>query len=143
MNRRHIRTGVLAMMALAVAVGSFQPLSAAATQKTKARRPTGVRSAAAVKPGTLSWEMREQIGKVQPNVAKIKLTGDVDRDFVLLMQAYQQTGINVARIEAQGGKDPKMRELAARIIGAQERDVAQFRDWLVQPSPSPSPGRRH
>jgi uncharacterized protein (DUF305 family) len=75
-------------------------------------------------------------------VAKIKLTGDVDRDFVSLMQAYQQTGINVARIEAQGGKDPKMRELAARIIGAQERDVAQFREWLVKPSPSPTPGRR-
>jgi len=129
-------------MALAVGVGSWQPLSAAATQKPKARRPAPARGAAAVKPGTLSWEMRDLIGKVQQNVAKIKLTGDVDRDFVLLMQAYQQTGINVARIEAQGGKDPKMRELAARIIGAQERDVAQFREWLVQPSPSPSPGRK-
>ena len=141
MTRRHIRTGVLAGMALAVVVGSWQPLSAAATPKPKARRPAPARGGA-VKPGTLSWEMRDLIGKVQQNVAKIKLTGDVDRDFVLLMQAYQQTGVNVARIEAQGGKDPKMRELAARIVGAQERDVAQFREWLVQPSPSPSPGRK-
>jgi hypothetical protein len=141
MNRSRIRTGVLAAMALAVAVGSWQPLSAAATQKPKARRPAPVRGAP-VKPGTLSYEMRDLIAKLQQNVAKIKLTGDVDRDFVLLMQAYQQTGINVARIEAQGGKDPKMRELAARIIGAQERDVAQFREWLIQPSPSPSPGRK-
>jgi uncharacterized protein (DUF305 family) len=132
---------MLAVMALAVAAASWQPSSAAAT-KPKARRPPA-RSAAAVKPGTLSWTMRDLINKVPGNIAAIRLTGDVDKDFVLLMQAYQQTGVNVARIEAQGGKDPKMKELAARIIAAEERELAQFKDFLVAPSPSPSPGRKH
>ncbi|HEV8253961.1 MAG TPA: DUF305 domain-containing protein [Vicinamibacteria bacterium] len=140
MNRRNIRTGLLAAMALAVAAASWQPLSAAAT-RPKGRRPPA-RSAAAVKPGTLSWTMRDMIAKVPGNVAAIRLTGDVDRDFALLMQSYQQTGLLVARVEAQGGKDPKMRELAARIIAAQERELAQFKDFLVAPSPSPSPGRK-
>jgi uncharacterized protein (DUF305 family) len=140
MDRRNIRTAVLAVMALAVAAANWQPLSAAATKPRPRRAPA--RSAAAVKPGTLSWTMRDLINKVPGNVAGVRLTGDVDKDFVLLMQAYQQTGLNVARIEAQGGKDPKMRELAARIIGAQERELAQFKEWLTAPSPSPGPGRK-
>ncbi|RDI57163.1 CopM family metallochaperone [Microvirga subterranea] len=59
-------------------------------------------------------------------------TGNVDADFVRNMIAHHQGAIDMARIEAAFGKDPKIRELAQAVIRAQEDEVAMMKSWLAE-----------
>jgi len=62
----------------------------------------------------------------------ITYTGNVDADFVRNMIAHHQGAIDMARIEAAFGKDPKIRELAQAVIRAQEDEVAMMKSWLAE-----------
>lgn len=59
----------------------------------------------------------------------MKLTGDPDKDFVLMMIPHHEGAIDMAKIELQYGKDPKLRELAQKIIDAQETEISEMKEW--------------
>lgn len=60
----------------------------------------------------------------------ITFTGDADMDFARSMIAHHQGAIDMARIELEHGKDPKMRKLAEHIVAAQESEIGMMKDWL-------------
>jgi uncharacterized protein (DUF305 family) len=62
----------------------------------------------------------------------IEYTGNVDADFVRNMIAHHQGAVDMARIEAAFGRDPKIRELAENVIKAQEGEIAVMRAWLAE-----------
>ena len=56
-------------------------------------------------------------------------TGDVDRDFALMMIPHHQGAIDMAKVELQYGKDPKLRAMAEAIVKAQEEEIAEMKAW--------------
>ena len=60
----------------------------------------------------------------------VKPTGNPDRDFVLMMAPHHQGAIDMAKVELQYGTDPELRQLASDIIAAQEKEIAQMKQWL-------------
>ena len=61
-----------------------------------------------------------------------KPTGRPDVDFVTMMIPHHQGAIDMAKVELQYGKDPKLRDLATGIVAAQEKEIAEMKAWLAQ-----------
>ena len=60
------------------------------------------------------------------------MTGDPDRDFVVMMIPHHQGAIDMARVQLEHGKDAELHKLSGDIIKAQEGEIAFMKDWLAK-----------
>lgn len=58
------------------------------------------------------------------------LSGDPDKDFAMMMIPHHQGAIDMAKVELEHGDDPQLRAMAQAIIDAQEKESAEFKEWL-------------
>jgi hypothetical protein len=71
----------------------------------------------------------------------VKPTGDVDRDFVAMMEPHHQGAIDMAQAVLRYGHNEQLRRLAQEIIVTQQQEIAAMRLALDLPLPPsvPSP----
>ncbi|USU05646.1 DUF305 domain-containing protein [Sphingomonadaceae bacterium OTU29LAMAA1] len=62
-------------------------------------------------------------------------TGDVDADFVTMMQPHHQGAIDMAVAELRYGKNEQLKRIAQEIIVDQQQEIAAMRLALGQPLP--------
>jgi uncharacterized protein (DUF305 family) len=70
--------------------------------------------------------------KMHMAMGGIERSGNDDVDFVRLMLPHHQAAVDMARAQLLYGKDPKMRELAQKIISDQQSEIALMQRWLKQ-----------
>ncbi len=69
------------------------------------------------------------------DMAAVKPTGDVDRDFVDMMVPHHQGAIDMARAVLRYGRNEQLRRLAQEIIVTQQQEIATMRLAVGEPLP--------
>lgn len=85
-----------------------------------------------------SAAFRAANGKMHKAMMTLPLSGDADADFLRAMIPHHEGALDMARIELQHGKNAAARELAERIVAAQEREIAEMKALLAQIEAAPS-----
>jgi hypothetical protein len=68
-----------------------------------------------------------------------KPTGDIDKDFVAMMQPHHQGAIDMAIAELRYGHNEQLRRIAQEIIVDQQQEITAMRVALDLPLPSSGP----
>jgi hypothetical protein len=68
-----------------------------------------------------------------------KPTGDVDRDFVAMMNPHHQGAIDMAVIELRYGKNEQLRRIAQEIIIDQMQEIAAMKLAIGEPATDTAP----
>ena len=70
-------------------------------------------------------------GKMSSDMGDMKMTGNADHDFAMMMKKHHVDGMEMAKTELAQGKDPAMRKMAQKIIDMQKKEVAQLDKWMA------------
>ena len=84
-------------------------------------------------------DMKSMMKNNDDRMASMKMTGNADVDFAMMMRVHHQGAIDMAQAELRDGKDGQMRKLATNIIAAQKKEIAQLDKFLAkngQPAPT-------
>ncbi|PJX20577.1 hypothetical protein CAP48_19240 [Advenella sp. S44] len=82
--------------------------------------------------GDAPRDMHGSMMNMQQQMDSVKASGDIDYDFAVMMRIHHQGAVDMARMELAKGKDPQMKAMAKEIIAAQEKEIAQFDQWIAQ-----------
>ena len=79
-----------------------------------------------------SQEMKQAMMAGMDGMEKMTITGDIDRDFAMMMKMHHQQAVEMANMELAHGKSSAMKAMARQIIVAQKKEIAQFDRWLAK-----------
>ena len=65
-------------------------------------------------------------------MAGMKMSGNADVDFAMMMRMHHQGAIDMAEAQLRNGKDPEMLKMAKKIIADQKKEIAQFDKYLAK-----------
>ncbi len=72
--------------------------------------------------GSPSEMMQMSMEKMNHNMGGMKMTGDTDRDFAMMMAEHHQGAIQMAQIEVKYGKSFELKAMAKMMISAQMKE---------------------
>ena len=79
-----------------------------------------------------SMGMRKSMDGMSEKMGAMKMSGDADQDFAMMMRVHHQGALEMAQAQLDQGKDPVMRAMAKKIILAQKKEIAEFDRWLAK-----------
>ncbi len=79
-----------------------------------------------------SMDMKGMMKDNNDKMSAMKLTGNTDVDFAMMMRIHHLGAIDMAQAELRDGKDPQMKKMAKAIIAAQKKEIAQFDKFLAK-----------
>ena len=118
------------MVALRILIAFALPPLAFAHEAHPASPPQGLNAAEAA----FLKENDAAMTKMMNDMAA-KPTGDIDRDFVAMMNPHHQGAIDMARAVLRYGHNEKVRRLAQEIIVTQQQEIVVMRLALKEPRP--------
>ena len=60
-----------------------------------------------------------------------KMTGNVDKDFAMMMKVHHQGAIEMSKGELGDGKEYELKKLAQQIIEEHNKEIKDFDLWLA------------
>jgi uncharacterized protein (DUF305 family) len=134
-NLKNIKSSSVVLAILSVAL--LQPLAFAQMQMKPGSEamPGGKTSAPSMQGGAMDMKGMDMKGMMKDNndkMSSMKMTGNPDVDFAMMMRIHHQGAIDMAQTELRDGKDLQMKKMAKAIIAAQKKEIAQFDKFLAK-----------
>ena len=82
--------------------------------------------------GKQGLDMQAMMKGNSDKMASMKMTGNTDVDFAMMMRVHHQGAIDIAEAELRDGKNAQMRKMAKDMIAAQKSEIAQFEKFLAK-----------
>ncbi|KQY80871.1 hypothetical protein ASD35_03215 [Pelomonas sp. Root1444] len=60
----------------------------------------------------------------------MKMTGDTDKDFAMMMKMHHQQALDMAKAEVEHGKSAELKAMAQKMIKDQTQEIAKLDAWL-------------
>ena len=76
--------------------------------------------------------MKQSMMMGMDSMQKMQASGDIDKDFAMMMKMHHQQAVDMAQTELANGKSPEMKAMAKQIIAAQKKEIARFDRWLAK-----------
>ncbi len=77
-------------------------------------------------------DMKQAMMMGMEGMQKMPMSGDIDKDFAMMMKMHHQQALEMAQMQLAQGKSPEMKTMAKNIISAQKKEIAQFDKWLAK-----------
>lgn len=97
--------------------------------------PASAQSMKAMTRGQMSradTEMMRAMQAMNDQMHALKLTGNTDRDFMLMMIPHHRAAVSMAQVELHYGKSDMVKDLAKSISTSQRKESAQMKSWLAE-----------
>ncbi|MBA2676149.1 DUF305 domain-containing protein [Ramlibacter sp.] len=80
--------------------------------------------------GQGGMDMKGMMKENNEQMSTMQATGNPDVDFAMMMRMHHMGALPMAEHELKNGKDPKMRDMAKKIMASQKKEIAQFEQFL-------------
>lgn len=77
-------------------------------------------------------DMMMNMQEMHRKMSAMKMTGDQDHDFAMMMRSHHEGGVAMARAQLEHGKDPQMKKMAKKMIADQTREIGKLDAWLAK-----------
>jgi len=127
-------TNLALSLGLGILLGSIAHAAFATGQAFAAQAPDCEKMHAMMRSQMLSdadKSMMDAMMVMDRSMMNAKMSGNADRDFMLMMIPHHQSAIDMARAELKYGKDARVRALAANVISAQQKEIDEMHSWLA------------
>ncbi|PWF48448.1 DUF305 domain-containing protein [Massilia glaciei] len=79
-------------------------------------------------------DMMSAMTKMQTEMATMKMSGDIDHDFAMMMVSHHQGAIDMAKVELARGKNKQLKQMAGKMIADQTKEISKLNKWMAQHS---------
>ena len=91
----------------------------------------GLSSAALAQPANHgSEQMSKAMMSGMQQMQGMKMTGDTDKDFAMMMKMHHQQALDMAKAEVEHGKSAELKAMAQKMIKDQTQEIAKLDAWL-------------
>lgn len=66
------------------------------------------------------------MSRMNKKMSAMKMSGDTDKDFAIMMAEHHQGAIEMAEIEVKHGKNTELRAMAKKMIAMQKQERAEL-----------------
>ncbi len=82
------------------------------------------------KNGTDHNELMTAMDKMKAEMKSMKMSGDMDKDFAMMMVMHHKSGIDMANHEVSHGKATELKQMAQKMIDEQTKETKELQDWV-------------
>ena len=81
-------------------------------------------------PGDKHKKLKDAMDKMMSDMMGMKMTGNMDKDFVMMMKMHHEGAILMAKDEISYGNNAMLKKMAQKMIDDQSKEIQEFQAWL-------------
>lgn len=86
------------------------------------------------KPMKMGGENHDELSKgmddMKAKMSTMKMMGNTDKDFALMMISHHENGIKMSKDELLQGMNVKLKQMAKKGIDDQQKEISEFKAWM-------------